>query len=908
MKPGNVFLILLTLASAAVLNAQSVSDVYNGHRGVNFDSGWKFNLGDVSGAQSADFSDASWRVLNLPHDWSIELPYDQNSPGTVGGGYLDGGIGWYRKSFTLPQDFAGKRVFIEFDGVYMNSSVYINGTLLGTRPYGYSTFEYELTPYLTTDGSANVIAVSVDNNQPTSRWYSGSGIYRNVWLTALNQIHFVNCGVAVSTPSVAGGSATVAVNAQVENQSAAAAAVSVITTVTDALGKVVTIGTTVGQTIKTDSAVTFSQNLALYNPVLWSVASPYRYTVTSVILSGGALVDTFRAPLGIRTTRFDPNTGFYLNGQSLKICGIAMHQDFGAMGTAINRSITVRQLSLLKSMGCNAIRTSHNPPAPEFVDLCDSMGVMVMEEAFDCWDSGKNANDYHLYFNQWGETDLRDMVRRDRNHPSVIMWSIGNEIPDATVATAQNLRTWVRLEDTTRPVTWANNLIGSTIFNQVANVLDLAGYNYGTWQYTADHAAYPKRVIFGSETVAARRSREVFVFPDSTIFGNFIPDVGSGYDNSDNDFSPITAAQDWAAHSSRAYAAGEFIWTGFDYMGECSWPSISHNTGMFDRCGFPKDIYYFYKSQWTAAPMVHILPHWNWNAGDWYDTAAAPENDATVPLDSAVIGGAFKVPVRVYTNCDSVELFLNGLSLGVQRFQADGSLHLAWTVPFIPGTLIAVGKRGGVVAASDTVRTAAAPATVALSVDRASLTADGEGLAFVTAAITDSNGVPNPRADDTVGFTITGPGAIVGVDNGNSLDHSAYKATVRQAYNGKCLAIVRVGTAAGQITVAASSGGLTSGTVGITALPPTSVLPRSPAPAKLLAAPRTMTTLVTGDRFTLPGGTAFPAQVTVYDVAGRLLWSGVVKTGTVGMSRNVRRSDAVYIVKIRQNYVKAMPQ
>ena len=893
MIKGKSFFILVVIGFAEAISAQSLTDVYNGCRGVNFNSNWKFNRGDVTGAQGIGFNDASWRSLNLPHDWSIELAYNQGSVSGSGGGYLDGGIGWYRKSFTLPQDISGKKVFIEFDGVYMNSQVYINGTSLGTRPYGYSTFEYDLTPYLNSGATANVLAVQVNNNQPNSRWYSGSGIYRNVWLTILNPVHVANCGVAVSTPAVSSASATVAVSTLVQNQLASAASVSVATVIVDAGGTVVASNTTAAATINAGSSSTLSQSLAVSSPHLWSLTSPYRYRVRAIVSTGVSPVDTFEAPLGIRTIRFDANTGFYLNNQSLKILGVCQHHDFGAMGAVVNRSITERQLRLLKTMGCNAIRTSHNPPAPEFLDMCDTMGMMVMEEAFDCWETGKTANDYHLYFNQWAQTDMQDMVRRDRNHPCVIMWSIGNEINNPTVATATNLRTWVRMEDTTRPVAWSCNTMTNTVSNQVANVLDLAGYNYGTSLYTAHHSTYPTRRIFGSETSAARRSRGIYVFPPTTVFGNLNPDLGSCYDNSNNSFSPISAEPDWKEHNSRAYVAGEFIWTGFDYLGENDWPTISNNDGIIDRCGFQKDIYYFFKSQWTTAPMVHILPHWNWNAGDYYLTATNGVN-----IDSSAISGVYSVPVWVYTNCDSVELFLNNVSHGVQRFQSGGALHLAWTVPFAAGTLKAVGRRGGTVAATDSVRTAGTPARVVLTPDKNTMKADGEGLAFITADITDANGVLCPRAGNSVSFSITGPGTIIGVDNGNSLDHSAYKSNVRQAFNGKCMAIVQSGTTSGQITVTATSGSITPGTVGITTGLSTGVFTTGSAGEKPTEIPHEWVTIATSGRFMLPKGITLPVSIAVYSISGRLLCCNVVKTRSVAMNRNLRLIKDAYIVKV----------
>ncbi|HSY24003.1 MAG TPA: glycoside hydrolase family 2 TIM barrel-domain containing protein [Polyangiaceae bacterium] len=770
---------------------------YNGLRGTDFGAGWEFNLGDVSGAQATSFDDSGWRSLDVPHDWSIELPFDSNSPGGSGGGFLDGGIGWYRKTFTLDPSVSGQRVLIDFDGVYMNSEVWINGTALGTRPYGYSSFEYDLTPYVTFGGS-NVIAVRVDNDQPNSRWYSGSGIYRNVWLTVVNPISVPNSSVFVWTPSVSDASATVSVSTVVQNASPASAPVVLTTTVTDASGNVVATNDSAATSVAAGSQSTVQQSLTVVSPQRWSVASPYLYQVKVEVKVGAATVDTYLAPLGVRTATFDANTGFSLNGENMKIRGVCLHHDLGALGTALNYRALERQVQILKAMGANAIRTSHNPPAPELLDICDRLGVMVMEEAFDTWTQTKTANDYGNYFSDWAQRDLQGMVQRDRNHPSVIMWSIGNEVGGSTTTTAQSLKNWVLALDTTRPVTWASNKMGGPHVSEgddraVAALLDLVGYNYAPYagDYDADHTANPTWKIFGSETTAAVRSRGIYHTPASTVTlatSQSSPDRQcSSYDNEAAGFGN-TAESAYSYDNDRPFVAGSFVWSGFDYIGEptpySAWPSKNSYYGIVDTAGFPKDIYYFYQSRWTTTPMVHLLPHWNWTSGT-------------------------SVTVYAYGNCDSVELFLNGQSQGAKTLSG-GALHFEWAVPWAQGTLRADCTTNGSVVASDTVQTAGAAAKVVLTADRNPVQADGKDLVFVTADIEDANGVRVPTAANAVAFSISGPGQLVGLDNGNSIDTTSYKGTSRNAFSGKALAIVRTTKTAGAIVVTASSAGLTS--------------------------------------------------------------------------------------------------
>ena len=788
----------------AVSQSGDLPPVYNGLRGHSFNAGWKFNRGDVSGAQATTFSDSSWRSVDLPHDWSIELAFNSSSPAGSNGGYLDGGVGWYRKSFTVDQASSGHRVLIEFDGVYMNSQVWINGTSLGTRPYGYTSFEYDLTPYVTFGGN-NVVAVRVNNNQPNSRFYSGSGIYRNVWLTTVNPVHVPYNGAFVSTPSISTGSATVLVSTQVQNQSASAAAVTVTTTILTPSGAVATSGDSASTSVAAGATSTVSQSLTVSSPQLWSLATPNRYQAKVEVKVGGATVDTYLAPFGIRTVTFDPSSGLSLNGQNMKIRGVNMHHDLGALGSAVNYRAIERQVQILQSMGVNAIRTSHNPPAPELLDVTDRLGVLILDEAFDTWTQTKTANDYGLYFTAWAQRDIQAMVTRDRNHPSVILWSIGNEVGGSTTATATNLKNWVLAMDTTRALTWASNKMGGPHVSEgddrnVAALLDVAGYNYAPYagDYDADHSAHPTWKLMGTETSAAVRSRGIYHTPASTITKATSQSSAdrqcSSYDNETAGFG-ATAQDSYNYDNSRAFVVGSFIWAGFDYIGEptpySSYPSKSSYYGAIDTAGFPKDVYYFYKSRWTTGPVVHILPHWNWSAGT-------------------------NVTVYVYNNCDSVELFLNNSSQGTKTMSGS-TLHAQWSVPWASGTLRAACTRGGSVVASDQVKTAGAAARVVLSADRSSISANGRDLAFITADIQDGSGVFVPTAAGSVTFSVSGPGQLVGVDNGDPTDTASYKGTSRKAFSGKVLAIVRSTGAAGSILVSASSSSLTSGSAAVTA-------------------------------------------------------------------------------------------
>jgi beta-galactosidase len=778
----------IPIASDSMVESAHASVVsIENERKQSFDSVWKFNLGDIAGAEAATYNDSSWRTLDVPHDWSIEQNFNKDSLAGRDAAFLDGGTGWYRKSFTMPSEAAGKKVTITFDGVFMDSTVYLNGHVLGNRPNGYISFKYDLTPYLKLGGENNVIAVKVVNKQPSSRWYSGSGIYRHVWLSTTDQVHVGQWGTSVTTPQVSASSADVNVKTTVMNETSASKQVTLKTTIRDAQGVQQNVLETAGTTIAANGKSEFDQTLTVGNPKLWSIETPDRYTADTEVKVDGVVVDTYQTSFGIRTFRFDKNQGFFLNDKHVKLQGVSMHHDLGALGAAANTRAMERQLEILKGMGVNAVRTTHNPAAPELLDLYDRMGFVVIEEAFDVWKGSKKEYDYSRFFGQWAETDLKDMVRRDQNHPSIIAWSLGNEIWDTTnrddaVATVRDLKRWVKEIDTTRPITMGIALMFDAKTVAFANELDIIGYNYTEYVYDEHHAAHPEWKIYGSETASAVRSRGVYHLPiDQNVLTD--PDLQtSSYDNSWVGWG-LSARESYKLDAERDFVAGQFIWTGFDYLGEPTpyyednSPAKSSYFGIVDTAGFPKDIYYFYQSRWTSKPMVHVLPHWNWKAGDI-------------------------IPVIAYSNADSVELFLNDQSLGVRTF-APGVLQVQWNVTYSPGTLKAVAKKDGVVVATDEVKTASEPAKVLLKPERTVIKADGKDLVFIEADIVDANGTLVPNADNLINFSVSG-GTIVGVDNGNAISWESYKGSRRKAFSGKALLIVQPSKTAGEIVVNAT--------------------------------------------------------------------------------------------------------
>jgi beta-galactosidase len=773
-------------------------------RRLSFNDDWRFHLGNVSNGQDAGLNDAQWRQLDLPHDWSIEGEFSERHPAGTGGGALPGGIGWYRKTFTLQATAQGKLVFVEFDGVYRNSEVWINGHYLGKRPYGYSSFAYELTPHLSYGSKTNVLAVKVDNSQqPNSRWYSGSGIYRNVWLTTLDPVHIEHWGTYVTTPVVNEREAKVEVKTKIKNSSQGG--VNLTTTILDATGRDVARVKDIGVAAK-GSYKEVTQTLTVAAPGLWSDERPYLYKVVSTLEHGGKVVDVYETPLGIRTFRFDVDKGFFLNGKPVKIRGVCNHHDLGSLGAAVNTRAIERQLEMLKAMGVNGIRTSHNPPAPELLDLTDRMGFIVMDEAFDVWKKEKTKFDYHLDWDEWHKRDLEDMVLRDRNHPSVIIWSIGNEVveqwnnnPDAGRISKQ-LTAIVRNLDKTRPITAACNSVSEQNSLLTDGDLDLIGTNYDHKKIPQLQKMFPGRPIIGTETTSALATRGSYDMPSDQIRrwprkwdeilkdGN--PDFTcSAYDNVSAPWGS-THEETWKIVKKHDFFSGMFIWTGWDYIGEPTpypWPSVTSYFGIIDLAGFPKDTYYMYQSEWTNKPVLHIFPHWNWKTGDTVDVVA-------------------------YFNADEVELFLNGRSQGTKRKQGD-DVQVFWRLAYEAGVLKAVSRKNGRVVLTREVRTASKPAKIKLIPDRKTLKSDGADLAFVTVKIVDGNGTLVPFADHLIKFEVSGEASIVGVDNGYQASHEPFKAKKRKAYHGMALAIVQTKLKPGRIVLKASSDNLSPASV-----------------------------------------------------------------------------------------------
>jgi beta-galactosidase len=773
---------------------------------VSFNQDWRFRLGDVAGAQDTSFDDSQWRQLDLPHDWSIEGEFNEQNPAGTGGGALPGGLAWYRKAFAIPATAKGKLIFVEFDGIYRNAEVWINGHYLGKRPYGYSGFEYELTPYLVYGARRNVIAVKVDNSQqPNSRWYSGSGIYRNVWFTTLDPVHVEHWGTYVTTPEVNEQSARVLVQTKVSNGSNSSAPVNLTTIIQDASGRNVARAFERNVAAKGLRAEV-SQTLTLSAPVLWSDDRPYVYKVVSQLEQGGRVVDRYETPLGIRTFRFDVEKGFFLNGKPVKIRGTCNHHDLGSLGTAVNTRAIERQLEMLKGMGVNGLRTSHNPPAPELLELADRMGFIVMDEAFDVWKIAKTKYDYHLDWDEWHKRDLEDMVLRDRNHPSVFIWSIGNEVMEqwnhspAGGTISRELAGIVRNLDRTRPITAACNGVSRDNKLITEGELDLVGTNYAHKRLPEFAKMFPGRAIIGSETNSSVHTRGSYRMPSDEILRWPREDEEalkispayecSAYDNSIVNWGSAHE-ETWKLVRDHDFFSGMYIWTGWDYIGEPTpfpWPAISSYFGIIDLAGFPKDAYYFYQSEWTNEPVLHIFPYWNWKPGEKVDVVA------------------------YFNHADEVELFLNGRSQGTKR-KENGDMHVFWRLPFEPGVLKAVSRKNGHVVLTREVRTAEAPAQIVLVPDRQTIKADGTDLSFVTVKVVDKNGTVVPMADNLIKFDVTGPGRIAGVDNGNQISHESFKASQRKAFHGMALAIVQAKRRSGQIVLKATAGTLAPASV-----------------------------------------------------------------------------------------------
>lgn len=775
----------------------------------DFGKDWKFYLGDVGNGQEVGLDDSPWRLLDLPHDWSIEGEFREDNPATPGGGVLPGGVAWYRKTFVVPESHREKLVFIDFDGIYRNSKVWINGHFLGQRPYGYSSFRYELTPFLKYGNEKNLLAVRVDNSQqPNSRWYSGSGIYRNVWLVTTEKIFVDHWGTFITTPEISQASAKVSLQTQVRNATPQDQLITLKTMIYDAAGKKVS-AVAIDRVIAKNSVAQTDQHRVVRNPALWSPENPYLYKASSQVMTKDRIWDDDETAFGIRYFAFDSTRGFSLNGRPTKILGVCLHHDLGCLDAVINTRALQRQLEMLKAMDCNGIRTSHNPPAPELLDLCDRMGFIVVDEAFDMWAKEKTEYDYALDWEAWHRRDLEDMVRRDRNHPSVFIWSTGNEVVEQWdaedskgEAIARELAGLIRHLDATRPITAAcNNLEPSNPIIK-SGALDVIGSNYGHHRFADFPKTFPGQCFLATETTSALATRGSYDMPSDIIrrwpmswdqpFKNGSVDLTcSAYDNCS---VPWGSTHEETRRMVKKYdfLSGMYIWAGWDYLGEPTpygWPARSSYFGIIDLAGFPKDAYYVYQSEWTKKPVLHVFPHWNWNEGELVD-------------------------VWVYTNCEEVELFLNGKSLGAKKKMAD-DLHLTWRLSFSHGTLTAIGRSRGKDILSREVKTAGQPSKVALEPDRNRIRADGRDLSFVTVKVLDQKVIVVPWAGNLINFDIKGEGIIAGVDNGCQTSHEPFKAKYRKAFHGLCLVVVQSTEKTGEITLTAASEGLEGDTVRI---------------------------------------------------------------------------------------------
>ena len=770
-REGNTMLPLTVFLLAAIPLAAAPRST------VPFDAGWRFLKAEAVGAEQPGFGDSAWRTVNLPHDWGIEGPFDEKAPAGGAGAFLPAGVGWYRKHFVLPADAARRRVFVEFDGVMAHSEVWINGFSLGKRPNGYVSFRYELTGHLNSGGKENVLAVRADNEkQPASRWYAGAGINRHVRLLTMDAVHLEQWATFVTAPKVAAGAATVRVQTSVVNQTGVPRRV----TVSVAAGQVKSDASG-AQTIAAGKSASFQLELAMANPKLWSLETPNLYQALVEVREGSKVLDDETVSFGIREARFDADTGFWLNGKNFKIKGVCLHGDGGAVGTAVPLRVWERRLETLKRVGVNGIRAAHNPPDPAFLDLCDRMGFVVMDEMFDQWTVAKNPYDYHLNFREWSDIDTRDTVRRDRNHPSIVVYSAGNEIHDTPNAELAKgiLRGLVEVfhaSDATRPVTQAlfRPNVSHDYDNGLADLLDVVGQNYRENEILAAHEQKPARKILGTETTQDRRA--------------------------------------WLALRDNAAYAGQFLWAGIDYLGESrAWPTVSGFSGLLDRTGEIKPMGYERQSWWSATPTVHItrrvaareVAPTDPGYEAYRRTVQTLYDDWTPPN-----GAAHEENVEVYSNCAEVELLLNSQSLGSKPLERDASPR-NWRVTWEAGTLRAVCGNG---AARDELRTAGKAAAVVLKVDRSRLRATWDDVAYVTAEVVDGHGVVVPSAANQITFVVTGPGAVVAVDNQDITSHEAFQGNVRSAYQGRCIAIVRAG-AAGRIAVSASAAGLKGGSV-----------------------------------------------------------------------------------------------
>ncbi len=752
-----------------------------------FDFNWKFTLSAPAGAEMPDLDDSAWTPVQLPHDWSMSLPYLSPEEGGKGSmGFMQGGLGWYRKRFAVPSAWKGRRVCLEFDGVYHRATVYVNGREVGFHPYGYTAFAYDITDYLS-PGRENVVAVKVDHTDcPSSRWYSGSGIYRHVWVNVTAPVHIGLWGTYVTTPAVSAEHAAVRVETTLVNDGAKAVQVSLTSELRDPAGCVVAKAM-VRAPLAAGAQAILPQDFSLKAPALWELDAPHLYTLVSTVRQGGTVVDRCETPFGVRAIRFDPDKGFFLNGRSVKMKGGDIHQDAGSLGTAIPDRAHERRVALMKATGFNAVRCSHNPPAREFLDACDRLGMLVIDEAFDKWKAGY----YTQWFDEWWKADLAAMVLRDRNHPSVVLWSVGNETReqgDTTgkgTARLQALRAECERLDPTRKVAVTtapdyNRTFNKNGFNASVEVV---GYNYQEPFYDEDHAQFPDRIIYGSE-----------VFPY--------------YSAGQERMREYIERNPWYDYAARDFIFGYFMWAAIDYWGESSgWPSKGWPTGIYDMMMHEKPQAAFFRAVWKDEPLVKIAVR-----------------DASAPLDRGkdmwtwpLLVSHWNFPrhnnpqmmqVDVFTNCERVELFVGGVSLGVRRTADFPNNTVVWNTPYKPGSVVAKGYNGGTEAASDELRTAGEPVVLRLKADRTELAADGQDLSYIDIELVDAQGVVVPDADRAVHVRVVGAGRFLCMDNGDTADGGAQLRTDKPTFLGRAQAVVQAGHTAGPLRVTAMADGL----------------------------------------------------------------------------------------------------
>ena len=799
------FCAMLPVVSGALRPAEAANPAPPARQNLGFDNDWKFFVGDPAGAESASFSAGAWRTVNLPHDWSIEGKFDPRAPMGGSGGYFPAGIGWYRRAFAAPAAWKGKRVSVEFEGVYMNATVYINGHDLGMHPYGYTAFSHDLTPHLKI-GETNVLAVRVDQSQhKNTRWYAGSGIYRHVWLSVTEPVHVAQWGVFVTSSEVSAARARVSVKTRVANESGAPSTVSVRTVLYGPSGAAAGQAEAAA-TVKPGDNTEVALEIPVTKPSLWSPETPSLYRAVTRVMVGQKVIDEVTTPFGIRSIEWSVEKGFLLNGKMVDMAGGCAHHDNGPLGSAAFDRAEERRVQLLKAAGFNAIRTSHNPPSPAFLDACDRVGMLVMDETFDCWEKGKNPRDYGVSFKEWWQRDTAAMVLRDRNHPSVVIWSIGNEIPErgnprgAELAKLQ--ADYVRGLDPTRPVTSALNGVNPwTNTDGFFAALDIGGYNYNLNNHVEDHKRAPSRIIACTESFLSQ------------------------------------AFNYWQMVAEYPYIVGDFVWTAIDYLGESgigrwdlrdvgdtsrvpgmgsdpSYPWHGSDCGDLDICGFRKASSHYRNIVWDRGEKLYLgvrlpvpegkqLRVTGWGVWPVYPSWTWPGWEGK-PLQ-----------VEIYSRCDAVRLLLDDKLIGEKPTTRAEQFKTSFTVPYASGVLKAVGVQGGKPVTEQVLRTAGEATQVRLTADRVTLRADGQDLSFITVEVVDKNGQPHPQAGHQVTFNLSGPGAIAAVGNADMTSEEMYQGNTRKLFRGKALVVVRTSRSAGAIRLTASAPGLKPATLAI---------------------------------------------------------------------------------------------